>query len=83
MIWGTVQPGSGDPVPKNKWSWKYLHHLVARPVLIMNSGIHHQANGAQLLVFDPALIVVRVLVEPDLFPQLLGIQRPKSSSNAP
>src|SRR6185295_4998358 len=43
-----------------------LHDLVARPVLRMHAGVDDEADGAQHLVLQAAVVAVGVLVEADL-----------------
>ena len=53
-----------------------IDHLLARPVLVVHTGVEHQAIGAQQLIGQAAVVGQRVLVEAHLLAQLLGIQRP-------
>ena len=53
-----------------------VHHLLAGPVSCVNPGIDHQPDGAFLVSFQPPVVRVRVLVESDIFPEPLGVERP-------
>ena len=53
-----------------------LHDLLARPVLGVQAGVDDQADRAQHLVLQVAVVVVRILVEADLLAEPLGVQRP-------
>src|SRR4029077_738479 len=53
-----------------------VDHLLARPMLVMHAGIEHQADGAQHFIRQAAVIRVGILVEPDIFSETLGIERP-------
>ena len=53
-----------------------VDHLLARPVLRMDAGIDHQAHRAPDIAFQPAIIAVGILVEPNILAQLLGVEPP-------
>src|SRR5580658_4472918 len=53
-----------------------LYGLIARPPHRMHPGIDHQANGAPHLVGELAELRIRILQQPNFFPEALGIQRP-------
>ena len=45
-------------------------------MLVVEAGVDHQADGAQHLVLQAAVVVVGVLVEADLLAEPLGVERP-------
>ncbi|EEF25620.1 conserved hypothetical protein [Ricinus communis] len=53
-----------------------VHHLLAVPVLVMQARVHHQADRAQHLVLQVAVVAVRVLVEAQFLAQAFRVQRP-------
>ena len=59
-----------------EWCVEEIDHLLARPLLVVEAGIHHQPDGAQHLVLQMAVVAVGVLVEADLLAEPLGVERP-------
>src|ERR1700723_773462 len=55
---------------------KELHHLLARPALVVHAGILDQAARPKLLARQPLEVAIRILVEADFLSQSFGIQRP-------
>ncbi len=53
-----------------------VDHLLARPVLRMDAGVDDEADGAEDVAFEAAVIRVRVLIEADIFAELLGVESP-------
>ena len=46
---------------------KVVNHLLAGPVFVVDSGIEHQANGAQQFVRETTEVRIGVLIQADLF----------------
>src|ERR1051325_2066669 len=53
-----------------------LHDLVARPLLVVQSGVDHQPDRAQHFVIQSSIVAVRIVVVADFLPQPLRIERP-------
>ena len=53
-----------------------LHDLLARPLLRVQPGVDDEADGAQHLVLQAAVVVPRILIEADLLAEALGVERP-------
>ena len=51
-------------------------HLIAAPALVVHAGIDNQANGAEELGVEAAVVGDGVGVEADFLAQLFGIKRP-------
>ena len=53
-----------------------IDHLLAAPVLVVNGGVYDQPNGAEQLGVQPAIVGYGILIEADLFAELLGVEGP-------
>lgn len=53
-----------------------LDDLLTGPVLVVNSGVHNEADCAEHLVVEASVVDVRILVESDFLPQSLGVKSP-------
>src|SRR5580704_10812096 len=53
-----------------------VDHLLPRPMLGVDPRVDHQSNRTPHLVFEPTVVAVRILIEPDLLAESLGIERP-------
>src|SRR6476646_2985951 len=53
-----------------------IHNLVACPTFRMDSGIDHETHCTEEFRGKAAIVRSWVLVEADLFAQLLGVKRP-------
>ena len=52
------------------------HHLLAGPMFVVRSGIHHQTNRAQHLIGKPPVVRIGILIKADILAELFGVQRP-------
>ena len=53
-----------------------LHHLVARPFLVVDTRVDHQPDGPPHIRFESSVVRIRILIKPDVFAQVLGVERP-------
>src|SRR5208337_3705308 len=53
-----------------------IDHLLARPVLRVDTGVYDPTHGAPHFILQAAVVAVRVLIKAHFFSQALGVERP-------